>query len=364
MNGTQGFRLQRSMLSTLAVLLVLASAPFAPVRAQEPAPGAAAPAPADATPPTASGTVAPAAAVSAPAPAAAPVSNPSDTSTRSLAGHVFTPSLIIRGPFANTSFQMATLAGSAKAKGPVLDNGTVEPGEKKYPFATYGQSLFLEVKVWDGISLRAAGLGTFNSGTTAAAAVVLGTEVRYSGLLGATAGMKLGESVRVAVVADVNRGNQVGLLLLPAILASIDAGDIQTGDAILDSSTTTTSAGISAAWSPWVPLGIIANASWVNVSKDIPWSSSAALDGVEVGGAADLFFGAFTPVPVALTVSYRALIPVDSGAQAVQDLSFGLFYAGRTDLNLGLDLGRRNFKFRDQYESIATVGQISMRYFW
>ena len=336
MNGTTEWMRRWSTGSRALALLVLLPVLAVPVRAEEAA----------------------AAAAAAAAPKAA------DISSRSLAGHVFTPSLIIRAPFANTSFQMATLAGSAKAKGPLLDNGAVEPGERKYPFATYGQSLLLEVKVWEGISVRAAGIGTFNSGTTAAAAVVLGTEVRYSGLIGATAGLKLGESVRVAVVADVSRGNQIGLLLLPAILASIDAQTILSGDAILETTTTTTTAGVSAAWSPWAPLGLIANASWVNVSKDFPGAGGAARDGVELGGAADLYFGAFTPVPAALTVSYRALLPIDSGAQAVKDLSFGLFYAGRTDLNLGLDVGRRSFKFRDQYESIATVGQISMRYFW
>ena len=340
MNGTTKWRPGWSQVTKTLALLMLVPALASSVRAEEP-PAVAATAPTSAAP------------------------RPADVSTRSLAGHVFTPSLIIRGPFANTSFQMATLAGTASAKGPLLDNGSVDPNEKKkYPFATYGQSLLLEVKVWDGISVRAAGIGTFNSGTTAAAAVVLGTDVRYSGLLGATAGLKLGESVRVAVVADVSRGNQLGLLLVPAILESIAAGSIQAGDAILDTSTTTTTAGLSAAWSPWAPLGIIANASWLNISKEVPYSGGAARDGVEVGGAADLYFGAFTPVPVALTASYRALIPVDSDAQAIQDLSFGLFYAGRADLNLGLDVGRRSFKFRDQYESVAAVGQISMRYFW
>jgi hypothetical protein len=283
---------------------------------------------------------------------------------RTMAGHVFTPSLLIRSPFAVTQVGADLLYGSGTAEGnkPALIDGN--RGATTYEFAGMGQNFYYDKRVADGVSVGGGLTVLFYSGITGPSAVVLGLEVGY-GLFGrVTAGGQWG-AVRAAFTLDASYAPEYGLHILEAIESfQLRSGSI-TQAALTSSNGLTVKPGLAVAraLSPAVGLTVSADYQgvWLRSNPSGTWTYSSAVD---AAAALDLDFGTFTTVPVAGVGAFRITAPLGSSdLTTVTDYTVGAFYTGRPPLVLGAELGQRRFKLRD-LDAVANLIQFRVQYLW
>jgi hypothetical protein len=330
------------------------------------APGWARPAEEPAAPPATATTAA-----SAPAGAAAPA----HPEGRELAGHLFMPSLGIRGPFAVTNFGTFLVVGQGSTSVSAtltLPDGSIRPIGGSVDYVAIGGVLAYEYQFLRGVSARFGLSESLYSGTTGTALAVVGTNVRLGLDAGLTAGTTFGDSLRVAAVIDASTAPRMGLKLgagLEALFRSCQAGNCEFDLANLfnQQNVVTLQPGVAAAWAPHRSVGVTANLSYA-------WSSIAVTDqpdlttgGVAAGAAVDFDFMGVSKVPVGLQLTWASLIPVSGDTSSrYTDVGGGLFYTGQKDLSLGLQLFVRRFKVVPEVEVswTTTLAQIGLRYFW
>jgi hypothetical protein len=285
------------------------------------------------------------------------------TADRTLGGHVFVPTLLVRSPFAVTSFQMDVLYGAGDATGPALDVNGRPIGESTYSFAAMEQRFGYEGKLGDGLSL-AGGVDTqLYSGIDGPSAVVVGVQVGV-GLFGRfTAGKRLGP-VHAAFTFDADYGPRYGILVLQAIQAAIDARELDSASAFSDQNVWTLKPGFAVAWAPHPLVGLTASADYQWLRLHNVDAGTDDRSGVDVGLAADVDVSKLVRAPVALVAGWHTTMPVGSpGLSRVVDYSAGAYYTGRAALVLGLELGWRSFTVRD-LDTSMTVAQIRLQYLW
>jgi hypothetical protein len=283
---------------------------------------------------------------------------------RTLAGHVFTPSLLIRSPFAVTQVGADLLYGAGTADGnkPALIDGN--RGATTYEFAAMGQNFYYDKRVADGVSVGGGLTVLFYSGITGPSAVVLGLEVGY-GLFGrVTAGRQLGP-VQAAFTFDASYAPEYGLHILEAIDAFNTPPQSVTQSALTSSNGLTVKPGFALAYPVSPALGLTLSADyqgvWIQPNPSGTWNYSS---GIDAGAAIDLDFGTFTGAPVAVVTAFRITTPLGSnGLTTVTDYTVGAFYTGRPPLVLGAELGQRRFKFRD-LDAVANLIQFRVQYLW
>jgi len=354
--------LRDTLLAAAAFGLLLSPAWARP--AEEPV---AAPAPAAAAPATAP--------VPAIPPAVAATAEPPRPEGRELAGHLFMPTLGIRGPFAITSFGTFLTVGQGSTTASMnlqLPDGSTRPIGGSVEYVAIGGVLAYEYEFVRGVSARIGLSESLYSGTTGTALAVVGTNVRLGLDAGLTAGMTFGDSLRVSAVIDASSAPRMGLRLgaaLEALAESCQAGSCEFDLANLfeQENVLTLQPGVAASWAPLKSLGLTANLSY-------SWSSIATSNeptlttgGVAAGAAVDFDFMGVSKVPVGLQVTWASLIPVSGDSSSrYTDVGGGLFYTGRKDLSLGLQLFVRRFKVVPEVEvSWTTVlAMIGLRYYW
>jgi hypothetical protein len=241
-------------------------------------------------------------------------------------------------------------------------------------YAATGGVLTYEYQIWRGISARVGLSETLYSGTTGAAVAVVGTNIRLGLGAGLTAGMQLGDSVRVAAILDATYAPRIGLLLGPAIKSAYDSCQAGLSSCTFDFSKLfdqenvfEVQPGVSAAWAPLRSLGVTGNLTYV-YSK-IAGTNTDTPDGNAVmpGLAVDLDLGQLTRVPLGLQVTWSSLIPISGGGSSrFTDVGGGLFYTGRKDLSLGLQVVDRRFRVSPSTDVSWTtiVAMIGLRYYF
>jgi len=362
---------QVSLLAAVAVAVLVA--PGRP-SADEQAPTGAAPAAQAAPAPPAAPAV-----QASPTPPAAPAEAPRPEG-RELGGHRFMPALGIVEPFATTSFGTYLMVGAGTTKGSLtlqLPGSPAPPPQTisgTVSYAAVGGVLGYEYEILSGVSARIGLSETLYSGTTGAAAAVVGTNARLGLGLGLTAGLPLGDSVRVAAVFDATYAPRIGLLLGPAIKAAYDSCSTGVANCEFDVSKLFQQQnvlelvpGVAASWAPWRALGLTGNVSYSYASIDVAGSGTTSRSGVDLGAAVDLDLYMLWKVPVGLQVTWSSLIPVsgDAGSRYT-DVGGGLFYTGRKDLSVGIQFVDRRFKVTPDVDvSWKTfVSLIGLRYYW
>jgi len=299
---------------------------------------------------------------------------------RELGGHVFMPALGLVMPFATTSFGTYLLLGAGTTQGSITVQlpGTPPPPPQTFngtvTYAAIGGALGYELEVLRGVSARVKLSETLYSGTTGAAAAVVGTNARIGLGVGLTAGITLGDSARVAAVFDASYAPRMGLLLGPAVKSAYESCSAGASDCQFDfgqlfeqENVLQLEPGVAASWAPLRSIGVTGNLTWAHASIDTKSSGTLNQDGVSVGAAVDFDFKAVSSVPVGLQVTWNSLIPISGGADSrFTDLGGGLFYTGRKDLSLGLQVINRRFRVDPAVDVswstfLATIG---LRYYW
>jgi hypothetical protein len=290
------------------------------------------------------------------------------------------PLLGFVGPFATTSFGTFLTAGAGTTTGSVTLQlpGASAPqtftGSVSY--AAIGGVIGFEFAFLRDFSARVLLSETLYSGTTGAAAAVVGTNARLGGDLGLTGGLPIGKSVRVSGVFDLNYAPRFGILLGPAIKYTYDTCAMGSGDCRFDfgklfqqQNVLRVTPGVAAAWTPTKSVGLIGNFSYSYSSLETTGSSSSSVSSgaLSFGVAADFDLHKLTPVPLGIQASVNTETNITSkDISSFTDLGGGIFYTGRDDLALGLQIVDRRFRVVPEVNvSWSTfVTSIGLRYYW
>jgi hypothetical protein len=317
-----------------------------------------------------------------PAPAAAeavPAVEPSSEG-RELGGHRFMPAIGVVSPFATTSFGTWLTVGTGSTVGRISLQfpGTPPPPpqtfERSVSYAAIGGVLAYEYAFLPGVSARVGFSETLYSGTTGAAVAVVGTNIRVGLGAGLTAGMKLGDSVRLAAVADATYAPRIGLLLGNALRSAYESCStgvancqVDFGQLLNQQNVLVVQPGVAAAWAPLRSLGVSGNLSYVYSSVQGTSTEPSEGNAVSVGAAVDFDFAQVSRVPLGLQLTWSSRIPVSSGGtNRFTDVGGGLFYTGRKDLSLGLQIIDRRFRLAPTVDVSWTtlLAFIGMRYYF
>jgi hypothetical protein len=341
--------LARAALSVFVALMLSRSA----AAAQEPPTGAETPAPPGAPP------------VAAPA---GPTEEPL-AGRRVLNGHVFMPSATVAGALTTTSFGTFLILGYGSS------SAFFQVGDRTYSgsfdYAGAGAALGYEHAFQKYFSARFGLAEIIYSGIDGPSAIVVGTSLQVAVSLGLTASLPIGDSLRVGVLFDAESAPGLALTIangLQTIIRDCEAGDCRATEGAIFGTERALALqpALAANWAPWRPLGLTANAAYVHVSQD---RSDETFTGqaVRLAAAADFDFLTVSKVPVGLQLAFSWIAPFDGEVlQHVTDLGGGIFYTGRQDLALGLQVVSRRFAVQPTVNvSWSTfISTIGLRYYW
>jgi hypothetical protein len=126
--------------------------------------------------------------------------------------------------------------------------------------------------------------------------------------------------------------------------------------------------GLAAAWAAAKPLGFTFNASYVYTSFTLSNQPTVNQGGVSLGAAVEFDFMDVSHVPIGLQLNWASLFAFsdDNGNLGYTDLGGGIFYTGRKELSLGIQVADRRFRVAPDVDVSwnNVVGFIGLRYYW
>ena len=287
---------------------------------------------------------------------------------RELGGHRFMISHLVEDPFSVTSFGVHLAIGAGEALGPALDLTTFPPtvlrDERWYGYVTVVNQFDLTARIVENLSLHAALLTGVRQGGGEGAALVVGSAVQISGLLGVKGSLALGDSLRLSVTGQGIYGPHMNLLILQGLLDAYQAGSFAAADLFQDRNATSLAATAAAAWGPAPWLGVEANAGYLYTkSEDISGSTKTGLAGA---GSVELdALPLVSWLPFGTAVSYRRTGSLGEGGLASsEEWSWAVHYTGRPDLVLGVEADRIQGRLETSQSTRQTIGWLNFRYYW
>jgi hypothetical protein len=368
--------------TAFALLLIAALAPGA-IRAAEPSSASTAAQPASAStaaqPASASTAAQPASASTAAEPSSASPENLPTTPTelmplphgRILNGHVFMPATEVPGALLTTSFLSSLLIAWGQTTGSFNVNGQVLSGH--FDYAGIGAVIGYEYAFLNYFSARLALTELIFSGVTGRSALVIGTKLQGGAGAGVTFSLPVGDTLRLGVLFDVTAAPNFALTIgngLRAVTNTCTSGpascNIHIGGFFQQQNVVQLTPALAANWAPFSAFGVTANASYIYSNQRISGTTFTG-NAVQVGTALDFDFAEVSSVPVGLQVQFSWIAPFNGSAlQHVTDLGGGIFYTGRKNLALGLQLINRRFAVTPDVDvSWKTwLANIGVRYYW
>jgi hypothetical protein len=287
---------------------------------------------------------------------------------RELGGHQFLVSHLVEDPFSVTSFGVNLATGRGEALGPSLDLSTlpptVLPESKWYSYTSLFQQFDFTARIIENLSLRAGIVTGLRQGRSEGAALVVGSSLKISGLLGVKGSVALGDSLRLSLSGQGAYGPRANLLILQGLINAYQAGSFSAADLLNERNATSVATTAAAAWGPTPWLGFAVNVGYLH-TKSVDVSGSTQ-DGVSGAGSAELDARPLVRwLPLGADFSYRRTWAVGNGSLADQDeWSWGIYYTGRRDLVLGFELDRVSGQLETEQRSEQTIGWLNFRYYW
>ncbi|MGC3999967.1 MAG: hypothetical protein QM767_22010 [Anaeromyxobacter sp.] len=320
--------------------------------------------------------VLPAAAQDAAAPAEQPAPASMTTSGehgggagRSINGHVFMPATAVGSPLITTSFRSSLLVGVGSTTATWTTNEQTLSGTFEY--AGVGANLGYEYAFTDWLSARVHLTELIYSGITGKSAVVVGSNLTGGLGVGVTASMPLGETLRVGVLVDAASQPNLGLTIGSAIKAVVDSCEspegcnVDSASAFEKANAVTIQPALAASWAPTRALGVTANVAYQHVSQKVNDETFTG-QALQTSAAVDFDFHAISSVPVGLQAQFSWTAPSGDGLQHVTDAGVGIFYTGKQDLALGLQVIARRFAVTPDVDVTWStyLADIGLRYYW
>jgi hypothetical protein len=195
---------------------------------------------------------------------------------------------------------------------------------------------------------------------------VIGTQVKMLGDLGLKGSFQLGKHFRLAFGLDVTYGPALNVLVADGIRQAIQSGSPDKTDFLNRTNTVTWIPGFFGAWAPFPFLGATLNLQYIHPQTSATGTASFSQNGWSLAAAVDFDLAPLVrAVPIGVVVAYKLVGPLGStGVTRTDDLYIGLFYTGRKDLALGLEVATKLFRVAADLASKATAGLLTMRYYW
>jgi hypothetical protein len=287
---------------------------------------------------------------------------------RELNGHVFIPSLAVPDPFLSMHVVLDIGAGYSWIDGPSFDVRGNLIGGASYRAEALAVAALFQASVTRWLALRLGGGGGLNGGDDARSALVVGMVEPLSITAGATASWQLGRMVRLGPTLDFTYAHIKLIQPLDAIRNSLIVNQVDTAGASQRVHNYSLLPGVALAIAPHPAVGLLAAAQfvWAGFDND---SSFRNLGYFVLGFSAQLDLRNLTrKAPIAFLLSYRTQIPFESETRFTHTLETGIFYTGRREIDLGLDLQARWFDLRPDslipLDTTQLVSVLLLRYHW
>ena len=284
---------------------------------------------------------------------------------RELDGHTFLPSHLVDNPFSETFVGTAIGLGGGEALGATLQPKppAILPATQWYGYTGIGILAGGGFRVLECLSMRAAIGTTAYLGNGREAALTVGTGARITGDLGLKASLPAGDSFRFAATLDATYGPVISVLIAQGLIDAINSGQITAEEFFRADDTLTWTGGLVGSWAPWSFLGLTLDGRFLVPTKT--GKAAFSQDGVFVGAMAD--FDArpiWAWLPLGLNAAYTITAPVGvNGVSRLQEFGFGLYYTGRRDLGLGLEVDWTVGRLESTgQETRATLTWLNLKY--
>jgi len=300
---------------------------------------------------------------------------PAEKWNQEMNGHFFLPSHLVEDPFSYTAFSLFFGIGSGNALGPSVDRSVsppvVLPDGKWYGFTGIGVGLAMDVRFLEYLSARALLNTIAYLGTGSGAVIAVGSSARITGDVGVKGSIPVGKQFRFAATFDLSYGPVFSLLIAQGSKAIVDAClidppncQVDLGQLLQASDTVTYTGGLIGSWAPLPFLGFTLNGKFIAPTKT--GKASIAQNGTTFSFLAD--FDAKPLIhwlPLGMNAVYSITQPIGgNGVTTTQDYGVGLYYTGRPDLALGLEIDWRKGRLENQQVSDSTLAWINFRYYW
>jgi hypothetical protein len=257
---------------------------------------------------------------------------------RALGEHVFIPRIEVYNPF--TTSDVASTSGFAygTAGGPTFDLNGQQVNVADYQIVAYSQSFSGQWGIADWWALRVLVNGTLYTGANGSALAGVGVNGVVRGGAGTTFSWQLAPTFRLGLLVDVTFGPSIGINILDAIRQSMSSGTVETP--VQTSGSTVITPTLSAAWSFARGWGLLVNASYshntVTVNQD-----SSGVDALQIQGALDLDLKELGSIPMGFGLNVSSEYSIGDQKFRRYVYGLGIFYTGRQELTLGLELALR-----------------------
>ncbi len=288
---------------------------------------------------------------------------------RTFGGHLFQVPGFIDGPFTGTYLRTTTGAGRALGlELPLynLEGVPIDTLSGNIAFFVLGLDYQQRLTRW--LALRVGFSGAARLGTDYLSLLAEGFSAIYGGNVGAT--LRLAETRRFFLSAGVDARSNKLYSISPLDFAKsiIDSGLTDSSTALLSKGNNWRFVGglrAAYAFAPWIGvLGVAEVGPATRVFADTTGERKATQ--FNIGGSLGIDFRPGTGVPVGIVGSFlhqsindRA---TDVGGKQ-QTTGLGVFYTGRQDLSLGLEMTFQRLKQRDAQNSIdVSQARLLLRY--
>lgn len=281
-------------------------------------------------------------------------------------GFAFMPTHLMEDPFIYTAFGITLGLGAGEALGPKiqLNPPAILTDTKWYGYTGLGLGVIINVKILDWLAARADLSTDAYLGTGSGAVLTVGTSARIAGAVGVKASLPVGEQFRFSASVDARYGPVYSILIAQGLIDAINSGQIDLGEFLQQQNTITWFLGANGAWAPTPYLGFTAAAQFVAPTKT--GKDSVSQNGLKLAGSAG--FDALPLVhwlPLGLNTAYTITMPLGSdGVSTAQEFGVGLYYTGRKDLSLGLELDWSFATLPSQQVQESKLAWINFRYYW
>lgn len=260
-------------------------------------------------------------------------------SGRSLGGYRFIPVSNVEEPFVTTRFDNFTgLAWASGLEFPLLVIDTDPPDTL---LSLGGNFLFVLARfdyrhaVHPRISLVISGSGASRVGTSASALLSQGVTVLTTGRLGAV--VEMWRYDRAVVSAALGTTYSDGLIIdFVQFVEDVIDGDYQNAAIVKDASGFSVDGSLRGAWAVnrWAGILAAAGIGYSDVkglSENLRWRAA-------VSGTVDFGQRGNAPLGLSLSLDADRLRPQPIQSEYALGIGIGIYYTGREDLNLGLEL--------------------------
>ena len=279
---------------------------------------------------------------------------------RQLGEHVFIPRLEVLDPFTTTDVASTSGFGYGTAGGPTFNLQGQQINLADYQIVAYAQSFSGQWGIADWWAIRLTANGTLYTGANGSALAGIGVNGVVRGGAGTTFSWKVAPTLRLGVLVDVTFGPSIGINILEAIQRSMSEGTVVTP--VHSTSSTVISPTLSVAWSFARGWGLLVNGTYSHSSVTAN-EDDVGIDQLQIQGALDLDLKELGSIPMGFGLNFSSSYSMGDQKFRRYIYGLGIFYTGRKELTLGLELALRRAPLGTQDVFVKSYyALISLRY--